>query len=142
MVLQRIGRPTIVLKMFHWACTNNRSLVFVICHNSLPYNKIGRQKVLYSLCVVMGCRQPNLEPTALQLKKALLPALQCSEVRADDDGETVRRIPRWCWLPFSGIFSPETNHCHRGRFFARVGGDSQIGLGDTQRIHELELGGV
>ena len=113
-------------QIFWWARSSNRSSVFVICHNSLPYNKIGRQKVLYSLCVVMGCRQPNLEPTALQLKKALLPALQCSEVRADDDGETVRRIPRWCWLPFSGIFSPETNHCRRGRFFTRVAGDSPI----------------
>ena len=33
-------------EFFWWARSSNRSSVFVICHNSLPYNKIGRQKVL------------------------------------------------------------------------------------------------
>ena len=38
--------------------------------------------------MVTGCKQPNLEPIALRLKKTLLPALQHSDVLVKEDGET------------------------------------------------------
>jgi hypothetical protein len=66
--------------------------------------------------MVTGCRQPNLEPIALRPKNALLPALKRSDVLVKEDGETERRIPRWCSQSFSGIVSPETVHLLDGRF--------------------------
>ena len=84
-----------VLKILRCTRSSISSSVLVILHSSHPYIRIGRQKVLYSLSVVAGCRQPNLEPTALQQKNALLPALQRSAVHANEEEVDERRIPRW-----------------------------------------------
>ena len=84
--------------------------------------------------MVTGCKQPNLEPIALRLKKALLPALQCSDVLVKEDGETERRIPRWCSQSFSGIVSPETVDLLDGRFRERETEDSPI-----TRTDDLEV---
>ena len=43
------------------------------------------------------------------------------------DGETVRRIPRWCLLTFSGIVFPETCHRLRGQFLKQEAEDSSAG---------------
>ena len=40
-----------------------------------------------------GCRHPNLDPTALSAKNALLPAVLRSVVRDKVEKETDRRIP-------------------------------------------------
>ena len=66
--------------------------------------------------MVTGWRQPNLDPIAFRPKKALLPALQRSEVRWAVDGDTERRIPRWS---FSGKGSPHTCHDLVWRFWVR-----------------------
>ena len=63
---------------------------FVGDHNSHPYNRSGMQKEEYSLNDVERSKQPNLEPTAFNAKKALLPDEQRSVVRRTEDGETVR----------------------------------------------------
>lgn len=40
---------------------------------------------------MIGCRHPNLDPTALSAKNALLPAELCSVVREMAEEETERR---------------------------------------------------
>ena len=82
------------------------------------------QKEEYSLNDVEGCKQPNLEPTAFNAKKALLPDEQRSVVRRTEDGETVWRIPKWCWESHSGMREPPTNHFRSSRFLLLETGDS------------------
>ncbi len=62
--------------------------------SSDPYSIIGRHRVEYSLCEVIGWRQPNLAPTEFRAKKALLPAEQRLEILREPEVDTKRVTPR------------------------------------------------
>ena len=73
----------------------------------------------------MGCRHPNLDPTALSAKNALLPAVLRSVV-CDKVEETDQKIPRWCTSSASCTFS--LPRCHSRKDLAQVleQGDSMM----------------
>ena len=66
---------------------------------------------------MMGCNHPNLDPTVLSAKNALLPAVLRSVVRDMVEKETDRRITRWCISSAFCTFS--LPRCHSRKDLAR-----------------------
>ena len=71
----------------------------------------------------MGCKHPNLDPTVLIVKNALLPAVLCSVMR-DMVEETDRGIPRWCTSSASCTFSLSRYHSRKDLARVLERGDS------------------